>query len=214
MVTFSSLPNESINILKLSSFKWGTRTPPYRVAKQIINLNDISSIYYYSNNRISRLDISTLCLGTEKHFFQWQEWQIAKNTMQEREKFYIGKYGIDYSIYNIYKHEKWYTSEYKRKIISRLLNWWQEFFKSFEVFMNFENFCQDFLAVSIFFRCTPKYSWNKNIYIFGIRITLFRLPVRTGSRFGAVLTFIWSKWIHRIKIWFLSFRTNLSILFQ
>ena len=26
--------------------------------------------------------------------------------MQERENFKFGKYGIDYSIYNIYKHEK------------------------------------------------------------------------------------------------------------
>ena len=162
---------------------------------------------------------------------EYQDWTYQRYALELRSTFFNGKNDklqktqcksvrilksgnmvsiIQFIIFTSTK--KWYTSEYKRKIISRLLNWWQEF--SFEVFMNFENFCQDFLAVSIFFRCTPKYSWNKNIYIFEIRITLFRLPVRTGSRYGAFLTFIWSKWIHRIKIWFLSFRTNLSILFQ
>ena len=88
--------------------------------------------------------------------FQWQEWQIAKH--HNARAWGVDQVWIIELLFTSTKNLHWYKGIQAKNIFKGF--WTGGRSELFEVFSNFKNFCQDFLAMTFFCRCTSKNGWK------------------------------------------------------
>ena len=164
-----------------------------------------------------------LCLRTVEHLFDGKNDNLQCTITPQSQRL-IRKYGFWTIDCYLHARKIYDTSEYKRKIIPRLLNWWQEFLIIWS-FHEFWKYLSGLLGCVDLFPMRAE-EWLKHKLDLVFRLwSIYIIPHLYGVldailkyllivTFHEFFTFIWSKWIHRIKIWFFSVRENLSILFQ